>query len=784
MNTLEGFSNWVIRSRVGLVIGFSLLFCWALWEITDLKASFSPQDLHTTFEEQIRVSEEFSEVFGKTENVLLVLIQAEDVLASEVMAFIHDVSQFSEAQLSPIRQNLPPEERGFVRVASITATDLPHATGPESFSLHSAVDEETFRASDRERILEAIEQTPLIQGQLISADHTLAAVAVFLPESINQVEDVRPVLDNFNDFLSSHPAPDGVHVMLGGLPHIRVWVGQQFKSDQILLVPLSLLVCLSILWISFRWLPGLLFPGLAVIVSAAFLLGGMAAADESINIINQVVPLLVIVIGISDSIHLVSRFREEIALGQDASDASKISCQRMAAACFLTSLTTSVGFGSLVISRTELLRRFGITAAIGVLIAYLVTIHLLPALLSWTRPHGRLKVKTTSKGQPDGFLENLLSTTIQRIIRHPLIVLSLGSLLFVCAIYGATLVNVDTRLMEIFNPGDEPFITTNLLEDELDGVLPLEVSFSGESDRFRDPEILNRIHDLKEWALTQDGVLSATAATDYLHQMRVIYHNNQALRQEQFSSAAEVYNYADLLSQATPNPMEPYVNYGWSRARLNIKVRDIGSQRIRILSDAIEEKLDEILSGIEGVDVVLTGNAYVASAGISSLVHDMFFSLLSAFIIIFALLTFLFKSFRLGVLSIPPNIMPLVFTLAYMAWAGIDLNTTTVVTFAISLGLAVDHTIHMLVRFKEALNRGYSKNEAIIDAGRGSGRAILVTTITLIAGMAVLLLSSFVPIHQFAVLLAVTAAACLLGNLVLLPALLTLFWHRDPKPSH
>ena len=586
--------------------------------------------------------------------------------------------------------------------------------------------------------------------------------------------------------------------MLGGLPYIRVWVAQQFKADQVILVPLSLLVCLFILFVSFRWLPGVVFPAMAVIVSATLIVGSMAWAGESLNIINQVVPLLIIVIGISDSIHLVSRFREEMRHRGDSVVASQKTLQRMAVACFLTSLTTAVGFISLGISRTELVRRFGITAAVGVLFAYLVTIHLLPALLSWTkaRPRPEKKAKT------GGWLENGLEFGIRAVLKRPWKVLAVSGVVFTLAVYVASLVNVDSRLTETFREGDAVWESTNLVQEELDGVLPLEMSFSSERyNRFIDPIVINAIHELDLWILEQPGVLSATAFSDFLHQARVIYHDDPTLRDQPFESSGEIAQLATMLEGGDPSPIDPYVTLDRRQTRLNIKLADVGTNRTRELGQEIEARANLIFSEIDDVSMVLTGNAHVASAGVTSLVNDMLGSLFMAFGIIFVLMTLLFRSPRMGLLSVPPNIIPLVLTMAYMTIAGINLNTATVVTFAISLGLAVDHTIHMMARFGEEIQEGATKrwpkgdngevpskaiglDDAVVAAARGTGRAIVVTTVTLCAGMLVLLLSSFVPVRQFATLLGITAMSCLLGNLVILPALLKVGWKPKGARTH
>jgi predicted RND superfamily exporter protein len=153
-------------------------------------------------------------------------------------------------------------------------------------------------------------------------------------------------------------------------------------------------------------------------------------------------------------------------------------------------------------------------------------------------------------------------------------------------------------------------------------------------------------------------------------------------------------------------------------------------------------------------------------------VSDLLGSLLVAVVVIFLLLAFFFRSIRLGLLSIPPNLIPLVATMAYMVWREIPLNVSTVIIFSISLGLAVNGTIHVLARFREEMQRGIGREAALVQAARGTGRAIVISCVTLMAGFGVLLFSSFVPVRSFGELIAVTIGGCLVATLVVLPPLL------------
>ena len=759
---LEALASFVIRNRVFVLVGILVLFLVALTQTTKITADFTPQDLFTTFEEEQAVLEEFKAVFGNTESVLLILVQTDDVLEQEVVQYIHDVS-------------LHFETAGYVeRLESITATSYPRSAGERTIEVSPIIAGATVDPAEVETLREVVERSPLVQGTLISRSGRLAAVALFLSPDAVRIEALSAAIEDVESFLSEHGAPDGVRTTLGGIPHVRAEIIGRFTEDQMVFIPLAMLFSFVVLVICFRWLPGVIFPGFAVVVSSTFIVGAMAAIGEPINIINQVVPTLIVIIGMSDAVHLVSRFREEAATAGDSITASRNTYRHMALACFLTSVTTAVGFGSLVVSRTDILQRFGVTSAIGVLFAYVVTINLLPPLLSWTKPK-KVAIGRHAKGGLEGFVTAIVGTSI----RHPVIVVTGASVLLGTAILVASQVTVETRLLETFEEGDEVSQTVHLVQEELDGVLPFEVSLSSSTHgRFDKPDVLNAMQSFDREIASLDSVLSVTCYTDLLAEARVAYYADTGRRELPFDSEAEVVALASLIEGGRPNPIAPFVTLDRRRARVNVQIADMGSRAAIRLAEEIKEVIAVHFGDLEDVDVQLTGDAYVGSAGLTSLVHDMLASLLMAFGIIFVFMTLMFKSLRMGLLSIPPNVIPLVMTMAFMTLAGIELNTTTVVTFSISIGLAVDDTIHMLARFREEIGLGGTRDDAIMAAARGAGRAIVVTSVCLGGGMLVLLFSSFVPIRQFSVLLSVTVVSCIIGDLVLLPALLKLGW-RD-----
>ncbi|MCB9620609.1 MAG: MMPL family transporter [Sandaracinus sp.] len=774
-----------------------------------------------------RIAERFRADFGDTDRVMMVLVEAPDVLQREPLQYLHDVTRHVT------------EEDWVDRVVSLTETPMPRRitpveeTGgfddleeelgggddeggggfdsleeeldqpdqddfapgvvdalvslveadPERFPggfrelglrlqrelvTDPVVDGDTVTDEDVAELRDALGQSGLVDGRLVSRDRTLAVSALFL-KSIAPKE-MRKRVAELRDWLAANPPPEGIKVHLGGLPYLRSAIVENIRSDQLMLVPLTLLVSMLFLGLTLRWLWGVFLPIGAVALTAVMVVGTMALVGEPMNVLNNIIPTLLIIIGISDSIHLVARYREELQRGDgEKLPAVQRMVRTMGAACFLTSLTTAVGLASLAVSKTVMLRHFGVTSACGVMVAYLVTITFVPAVSSWVK---KPKPRTKENG---AWIDVALMRLTAWVLKRPAMILGATALILGGSIYGATQIEVDHALLDQFDESDPVYITTRLLEDKLDGVRPLEVSLSSEDDgRFFDPAVLAKIDEIGGWAQDRDEILSWTSQSTILRQSLFLLSNDRNALTAPFVNGEQVRALNRIMSarDADKSPLKAWVTPDGRRMRFQIKVRDIGAQATMRFIDELDGRLRTSLEGT-GVAVAYTGEAYDGSVGMDAVVNDLLGSLVTAVAIIFVLLSLLFRSLRLGLLSIPPNLLPLVGTMAYMVVRGIPLNAATGIVFSIALGLGVDGSIHVLARFREETReKGFMAHPALIRAARGTGRAIVVSSVTLAAGFAVLLLSNFIPVRLFGELIAVTVFATLFATLIVQPALL------------
>ena len=798
---LNALAHAVTKRRAVVILGLLLLLAFLVFNIRHISADFTPSDLFSSFEDQDRIVAEFQESFGTTENVVLVLVRAENVLNLEVLQYLHEVS-------------LSVRESEYIgRAESITITAIPRRGASEGSGLpffgnlgldsqvlvDPVVEGSRVTAEERDELAAALDDLPLIEGRLVSETRGVAVVACFIDQGMTRMQEFRLAVAELRRSAGlsigieelvdrararaqgMRPArvpPDGVDVFLAGLPYMRTVVVERFRTDQTVIVPLALLACMLILMVTVRWLPGVLLPVLAVAVSATMVVGAMGLFREPINIINNIVPALVIIIGISNAIHVISRFREELRHGADRTVATQHTVRAMAVACFLTSFTTAVGFGSLLVSRTSLLQRFGVTAAGGVLLSYIVTITLIPVLLTVVKRPARDR-----PGASYGALEVAVANITRWVMENARGVLVGAAIVFAVTTYAAIEKSViDNSVLDQFADDDELVRTTRLIERELDGVMPVELALTSDrAGRFDELEVVNAVNALKERLNALDPVLSATSYTTYLHETRVLLGQDSTSRTRPFDDEIQLEALLGMLRRAPGSPVSSYLTEDSKRARIGLRIADVGAKATIALGETARTIAAETLTGMDDIDVVVTGDAYVNACGLDAVIDDLVGSLLLAVVIIFGFLTILFRDLRLGLLSIPPNVLPLVATMAYMAVRGIQLNTATAMIFAISIGMAVDATIHVLMRFREEERMAKSVDDALIRAARGTGRAIVLTCVMLMAGFSVMLISKFIPVRRFGELIAVTAFGCLLGNLILLPALLKVGWTKLKK---
>jgi predicted RND superfamily exporter protein len=827
---LQGFlalaTRLVLTRRTGLLITAGLLTVAAAIALPRISADPSPRALLASADDGAeQIASEFRQRFGSTDNVIALVIESPpSVLRPEPLGYLYElaaeidklpgVERIDSLARMPFPKPVVEDEVTLDDLDAAPkadpAADDPKLLGalsdvvaaaPDLFPMGLAslsertagmqelgplITSATPTQEEVQALSEAVAKTPILRGRLISRSGDQALLAITLDDAIVTHRALSDAVDKILALLESHKPPKSVKVYATGLPVLRTAIVSNMQRDQRVLTPATLLVSLVMLVLAFRWWAAVTLPLLKVALTSLWVIGGMAFFGVKINVINNIIPALLIIMGLTDSIHLVSRYMYEYARHRDPDRAIEGTISSIGEACFGTASTTAAGFFALYVSKTRMLAEFGIVAGLGVMIAYLDTVVFLPAMLRGLKPPLKEAKHELERAVKPGKLERLLSRMTLRILQHPWLVVA-GSLLFTVVATAMSFgLRVDSALLDQFRKSDPMYVATQMLEREFEGVRPLEVSFSStQKGQFYEPRTLQAIERVGSWLEKQAGVLSVTAPSLPFVQTWSMLSGAPAEAAGALRSRQQVEGMAYVLGQRKPNPVAQLIEDGGQHARLRVRLVDSGSRKTLALVAALDGKLKQALAADRGVSFAFTGDAYLSAHGLDAVVTDLTGSLGVAVLTILVLVFFSFRSLPYTLLLIPPNVIPMVLVMAWMVWRDIPLNAATAIIFSVSIGITVDAGIHLLSRLREELAEELLLTTAIMRSVRGTGRAIVVACVTLVLGFSVLLLSNFVPIQRFAELIAISIASCLVSTLVVLPATLAVAGRKfvAPKPG-
>lgn len=761
-------ARWILDHRVITALLLAGMVLTAAVGTSRVVADFSVEAFFGADDHEVTELAEYKEVWGEDDSVMMVVVTASEgtILDSARLAVLEEMVEVLRAA---------PEIESAYSLA-----DAPALLGeqPGLIELRSVIETQpegtASQAGWRERILSNTAIVPL----LLSSDARSAAVLVTLAVDADDVKLLAPVVESVRTLLSPFSGREGLWVGTAGIPAVRADFFRLIFEDQMVTVPAVMGLAGLLLLLLFRRFHGAFIPGFAALLPTGVVFGAMGFMDEPIGIMNQNYATLLPAIVIADAIHLVSRFHEEgrrLALpGQLLSleqrrTAIIAATERIGLACLLTSATTGIGFLSLELANMPILRSYGAYAALGIGAAYGTVLLVIPLMLSFTR--GEVP------GQSSASLErvnSLLERCARTSLRHPYWVLAATATVLLICLALSTRVVIDNELTGMLEDGHPTTVANNVVDTQLGGLLGIEVETIGPGGSLKTPEVVAALDSLELWARDQDGVRSVQGPASMLRLF------SQAIRgNNKFPDTRAAIAQTFLLGEA--GGLENFLllggsegSEGYGRSRTVLRVEDRGGRWIDLFTIELQEQLDVLFEGLD-TRPHITGTAFVAYRGINRVTDDLRTSLLVAFLIIAVVILLLFRSLRIAVLCIIPNALPLVVGYGLMGATGWILDPAPAVIFIIAIGIAVDDTIHLVVRWREERAAGHDNHEAITLSVIHTGRAVLVTTIILATGFGVNVLSSFPIMRVVALLGATVVTTALICDLFVLPALLSLW---------
>ncbi len=559
-------------------------------------------------------------------------------------------------------------------------------------------------------------------------------------------------------------------IYLSGSPVMDAEFERMSEEDSITFTFVTSFMIVAILYILYRSLSGVFLPLLVVGLATIWTLGLYGFLGHTLNMMTIMLPAVILAISVADAIHLMCQYNDEhLERPGDKQQALIRTLGKVGVPCLFTSMTTAIGFGSFIISEIGPVRLNGVFTALGIMLAFLVTVTLLPALLCYLKP---LKI-THRKGEGGDWVSRWLEASIRVVDRRPKAIICIGFVVLVISLIGITKLKRETNSIEFFKKTSPFRISLEFIEKKLTGTFSLEILFEGPPDSLKDPAVLAKVEDLRDYLHAQPSITKTLHINDLLMEMNRIMHDGDEAFYTLPATRNEVAQYLLLYEMTGGETLNMLMNHDHSLARLSIRSISMPIESAKELIEALAQRLERSFNG--PVQANITGIVPLWIKVDSYLLTSQTQSFFIAATGIFIMMCILMRSLRVGLLSMIPNLFPIVVTMGVMGWTGIRLDTATIMITSVALGIAVDDTIHFLARFRRELAICNDYDEALHRTIRTIGRAIFFTSIILFWGFISLTFGHFKPTIYFGFLTSLTMIVALVGDIFLLPVLLKLF---------
>lgn len=732
------------RAAIGLL---ALLTAAAIFGLSQLGFDDAYKDVFRSPDVRFARLQLLDEAFGAGDDDCVLLLESADMLSRPSL----DVVREMHGRLN----KLP----GVESVTSLFTARQQKRVGRVFLPLfpgRDATDDELEAAAS------GAEYHPLIHRRLLSRDRRAAMLIVRLDPEKTSIEQVESTLAEIRTIARECAAGTDVTSLLTGMPAIRVETVRRIQHEHVIITAAGTVLATLFAWLLLRRLAAVVLVVAPAMVGIVWTMGTIGLAGRNLDAINIVLPALVMVIGIADSIHIVFHFRDHCAEGATPREAMTAAMEELFGACAVTALTTASGFLSLLTADDRIIGQFGIFGGIGVLLTFLAVIVMLP-LMATTRLGALAAPKPEARHVapqwPTRFLDWLLP---RRWWSAVTLIAATGLMIWI-----SQSIEADYSFTENLTDASESFTAMRKAEEKFGGGPLLQVMVEWPADKkLQSPEtlaILQEVHD-------------AVAGTD----MWIERDNNGrapplsilTVLETLPGPADDVAAKFKELEYVPADRLRALVREDRRLALVTANVPDIGAAALRRPLDGLERKLDEIERSHAGYRIMPTGFAIVSTYRTTPMIMDLFQGLSLEVVVIFAVISLLLRSPVIGVLSLPSNLFPLLATVATIVVLGWKLQYATVLALNICLGIAVDDTVHFLTEYRQELRRTGDRRQAVYRSFASVAPVMVTTTVLMLTGFGAGLFCTIPTIRAFSGGSCLALLFALASECLVLPTLL------------
>ena len=761
MNFWTRVSRVILKNRYLILILIAIITTLLVFQMKNMRFSYTEANLLPENHEVNIQYNKFLEIFGEEGNLVLLAVKDSSVFTTDKFNAWNSLAKSFDSL---------PEVEFTLSIADVKK--LKKDTKNRKFVLESIYEE---KITSQEKVnsikKELFEKLPFYDNLLYNKKTGTIQTAIYIDkEIVNTPVRKAFVFDKLIPIIDRFEKENNLDVRVSGMPYIRTINAQNIIDEIQLFVLGALFITGIIFFFFFRSYRATFITLLVVTIGVTWAFGFIGLFGYEITVLTALIPPLIIVIGVPNAVFLINKYQQEIkSHGQQAKALQRV-ISKIGNATLMTNITTASGFATFVFVKSQLLREFGILASINILSIFVLALLIIPIIYSFMEPPKKKHLNHLERR----WMENVVDW-MEKMVREQRIAIYITTVvIIILGIIGLYQIRVSGSLIEDMPKTKAFFKDIKFFENEFGGIMPLEILVDTKKEKG-----VMKLSTLKRMDKINEVIESFPELSKPVSIVNLVKYSKQAYyrgnpKYYQLPTSQEqnyIFEYTKN-SDGNSNMLNNFVDSTGQFARITTFMKDIGTDKMNV----IQERLSQIVKKefpSERYNVSFTGKALVFLKGTNYLIGNLVFSLSLAILLISLFMAWMFRSFRMILISIIPNMLPLLITAGLMGYLGVPIKPSTILVFSIAFGISVDDTIHFLAKYRqELIANNWRIKQSVYAALRETGVSMFYTSIVLFFGFLVFTVSSFGGTIALGGLVSITLLFAMVSNLLLLPSLL------------
>jgi len=759
-------SRFILRNRIILLVATGIMTLVMTWFATQTELSHDFAKVIPSDDQDYIEYLQFKEEFGEDGNVLIVGLESEHFFRKDVYKGLY--------VLTEILKNL----EGVEQVISLTHLyQLEKNEEFKRFDFNMISPVFPVNYIEMDSIKNIILNQPIYRGLLFNKEGNASILAVTINrqklDSPDKISIIKNICEQIDGFGKKHK----VKIHYSGLPYIRAYTSEKIPKELTIFLILAVIVTTISLYLFFRSFYAVIFPLILLVIGIVWSMGLIALMGYKMTLLTGLIPPLIVVIGIPNSVYLISKYHSEYRRSRNKIKAMVNVIHKIGIVTLMINANTALGFLTLYFTEVIPLQEFGLIACLATMVTYVISIILIPGVFSMLPPPS----DASTRHLDAKFIRGFIAAIKYSVDRQRTLIYILTGVLCIVSLLGLFRLKAITFMVDDLPENDSIYTDLRFLEDNFKGVMPFEIVIdTRKKGGLRKTQILRKIEALQERLEQYPEISKTRSVVDIFKTARMAFYENNP---EEFLLPSKdemnfIFSYYKKQNNSDNKSnkktiLNSIVDASFQKTRISGNIKDIGSIEMQIILKSIQKDLIEIFpeEDEDNTKTFITGTTKIFIKANEYLVDNLFWSLIATFLLIAGQMYWLFKSWQVMIISMMANLIPLIIIGGVMGFMSIPLKPSTVLIFGIAFGIAIDNTIHYLAKYRQDRKMGLSVHDSVMLSLDDTGQGIIYTSLILLCGFSIFIASSFGGTVALGILTSLTLFIAMFSNLLFLPAM-------------